>query len=215
MADLKHHRDAMVALLASSTAIPASSSRLAHAMHDVLSLILDQRAAPTIDTDIIDTDLRPQATTSGLNDAALAQAVKAMQVDQPRTKPYALSPAEVRVKELENTIRQLKLQAKKDKGALREKTAELEDVRRERDAADAQADALYLQVQNLGQCLDAWRGIDNRLREIDEHPIDDNYVIKLMAGVMTSWRVGIRPTAEAQRAGCGAITAAGVTKEDV
>jgi hypothetical protein len=40
MATLKEHQAAMVDLLANGNAIPASASRLAHAMHDVLSAVL-------------------------------------------------------------------------------------------------------------------------------------------------------------------------------
>ncbi|EIW2617782.1 hypothetical protein KNE10_003612 [Salmonella enterica] len=43
MATLKDHQQAMVDLLANGSGIPASASRLAHAMHDVLSAILGDK----------------------------------------------------------------------------------------------------------------------------------------------------------------------------
>lgn len=42
MATLKEHQNAMVDLLANGSAIPASSARLAHALHDVLGLLLER-----------------------------------------------------------------------------------------------------------------------------------------------------------------------------
>lgn len=42
MATLKEHQNAMVDLLANGSAIPASAARLAHALHDVLGLLLER-----------------------------------------------------------------------------------------------------------------------------------------------------------------------------
>lgn len=104
MATLKEHQAAMVDLLANGSGIPASASRLAHAMHDVLSAILsepDLMAKAIAESKAI----RDAFTTPGLNDKALSKREKALKTDSPAKWP---TPAEQRVKELENTIRQLK-----------------------------------------------------------------------------------------------------------
>lgn len=96
MATLKEHQAAMVDLLANGSGIPASASRLAHAMHDVLAYLnLEQ----LMDVAQFGND----ATTPGLK--ALSKPQKALKTDSPAKWP---TPAEQRVKELENTIRQLK-----------------------------------------------------------------------------------------------------------
>jgi len=46
MATLKDHQNAMVDLLANGSAIPASAARLAHALHDVLGLLLERDSGP-------------------------------------------------------------------------------------------------------------------------------------------------------------------------
>lgn len=46
MATLKDHQNAMVDLLANGSAIPASAARLAHALHDVLGLMLERDSGP-------------------------------------------------------------------------------------------------------------------------------------------------------------------------
>lgn len=94
MATLKEHQAAMVDLLANGSGIPASASRLAHAMHDLIAAHLavgEITLVPSLDND---------ATTPGLNDKALSDCVELC-------RPKAM-PAERRVKELENTIKQLK-----------------------------------------------------------------------------------------------------------
>jgi hypothetical protein len=98
MATLKDHQQAMVDLLASGSGIPASASRLAHAMHDVLSAVL---LNSPLSTDAPQGPKRGDATTPGLNDKALAADVEAC-------GPKA-TPAERRVKELENTVKQLRI----------------------------------------------------------------------------------------------------------
>ena len=102
MATLKEHQAAMVDLLANGSGIPASASRLAHAVFDILGKMLDG-------TDPVHKSmerfLREEATTPGLNDKALSKPQKALKTDRPAKWP---TPAEQRVKELENTIRQLK-----------------------------------------------------------------------------------------------------------
>lgn len=111
MATLKEHQAAMVDLLANGSGIPASASRLAHAMHDVLSAILSE---PDLMVKAIAESkaIRDAYTTTGLNDKALSKREKALKTDSPAKWP---TPAEQRVKELENTIRQLKAQRAKDK----------------------------------------------------------------------------------------------------
>lgn len=103
MATLKEHQAAMVDLLASG--IPASASRLAHAMHDLLGVVMLQSAARENAVDIRMLFGLDDATTPGLNDKALSKREKALKTDSPAKWP---TPAEQRVKELENTIRQLK-----------------------------------------------------------------------------------------------------------
>lgn len=104
MATLKEHQAAMVDLLANGSGIPASASRLAHAMHDVLSAILsepDLMAKAIAESKAI----RDAYTTPGLNDKALSNREKALKTDSPAKWP---TPAEQRVKELENTCNQLR-----------------------------------------------------------------------------------------------------------
>ena len=106
MATLKEHQAAMVDMLANGSGIPASASRLAHAMHDVLSAILsepDLMAKAIAESKAIRRAIAE--TTPGLNDKALSKREKALKTDSPSYRP---TPAEQRVKELENTIRQLK-----------------------------------------------------------------------------------------------------------
>lgn len=95
MATLKDHQAAMVELLAHGTAIPASATRLAHALHDVLAVLNDKPVAAEAHA-----ERRIDATTSGLNDAALAYDLAAV-------KPKQTS-LESLLKQRDNTIRQLK-----------------------------------------------------------------------------------------------------------
>lgn len=100
MATLKEHQAAMVDLLANGSAIPAYASRLAHAMHDVLAYLNLEEAihhAPLYGAD---------ATTPGLNDKALAADVEAC---RPKDTMFDRArAAERRVKELDNTVKQLR-----------------------------------------------------------------------------------------------------------
>lgn len=116
MATLKEHQAAMVDLLANGSGIPASASRLAHAMHDVLESLL---TGPD-DTFEAVFERRKQETTPGLNDKALSEPQKPLKTDSPSYRP---TPAEQRVKELINTIRQLKEQRAKDKVTIAEQKA--------------------------------------------------------------------------------------------
>lgn len=105
MATLKDHQQAMVDLLASGSGIPASASRLAHAMHDVLSAVLLN--AP-LSTDAPQGTKRGDATTPGLNDKALAADVEACRPQWMTATEVKRREAEHRVKELENTVKQLR-----------------------------------------------------------------------------------------------------------
>lgn len=101
MATLKYHQQSMVDLLASGSGIPASASRLAHAMHDVLKFMTTEQLVEHADWRCLG-----DATTPGLNDKALAADVEAC-----RPKDTMLDrarAAERRVKELENTVKQLR-----------------------------------------------------------------------------------------------------------
>ena len=104
MATLKEHQAAMVDLLANGSGIPASASRLAHAMHDVLEMLQGVKATASTETRMV-MSMLDDATTPGLNDKALSKREKALKTDSPAKWP---TPAEQRVKELENTIKQLK-----------------------------------------------------------------------------------------------------------
>ncbi|MER3091556.1 hypothetical protein [Salmonella enterica] len=107
MATLKDHQQAMVDLLASGSGIPASASRLAHAMHDVLSAMLGNRKESFAEEMTRLCNERIEATTPGLNDKALAADVEACRPKQ-EIKESLLRAKERRVKELENTVRQLR-----------------------------------------------------------------------------------------------------------
>lgn len=105
MATLKEHQAAMVDLLANGSGIPASASRLAHAMHDVLEVLANSDLMQFVQKEQIRVRELNGATTPGLNDKALSKPQNAVKTDSPAKWP---TPAEQRVKELENTIRQLK-----------------------------------------------------------------------------------------------------------
>lgn len=115
MATLKEHQAAMVDLLANGSGIPASASRLAHAMHDLIAAHL---AVGDITFEFVTNPLTGQitkrevATTPGLNDKALSKREKALKTDSPAKWP---TPAEQRVKELTNTVGQLRAQVAKQR----------------------------------------------------------------------------------------------------
>lgn len=118
MATLKEHQAAMVDLLANGSGIPASASRLAHATFDILETLMLANLAPSEQQALID-NRRPDATTPGLNDKALSKREKALKTDSPAKWP---TPAEQRVKELENTCGQLRNNPRNE----RSRVAELE-----------------------------------------------------------------------------------------
>ena len=123
MATLKEHQAAMVDLLANGSGIPASASRLAHAMHDLIALVNSGaviRVTETLDLGDLKSVIRAvEATSLGLNDKALSKREKALKTDSPAKWP---TPAEQRVKELENTCGQLRNNLRKE----RSRVAELE-----------------------------------------------------------------------------------------
>lgn len=126
MATLKEHQAAMVDLLANGSGIPASASRLAHAVFDILGKMLDG-TDPVHES--MERFLREEATTPGLNDKALSKREKALKTDSQAKWP---TPAEQRVKELENTIKQLKannanLKAQKEE-AVRQLSSAMQEI---------------------------------------------------------------------------------------
>lgn len=156
MATLKEHQAVMVDLLANGSGIPASASRLAHAMHDLINILyvafpnLPQTKdedwvngretrlglTPEVELNIKDIIRAVEANSPGLNDKALSKPQKALKTDSPAKWP---TPAEQRVKELENTIRQLKANNAKLKQEIGEvkcdlelKLSEIRELRRKR-----------------------------------------------------------------------------------
>lgn len=103
MATLKDHQQAMVDLLAYGSGIPASSLRLAHAMLDVLCHLTE---AKSVTLDMKSVIRAVEANSPGLNDKALAADVEAC---RPKDTMFDRArAAERRVKELENTVNQLR-----------------------------------------------------------------------------------------------------------
>lgn len=118
--NLKEHRGQMVQLLANGSAINASTSRLAHAMYDLLSLIEDGYISmPQVQK-------RPDSATEGQNEIELSRPQKPVPVDSPCVRP---TPSEQRIKQLQNTVKQLKEQRAKDKATIQGLKAELEHER--------------------------------------------------------------------------------------
>lgn len=149
MATLKEHQAAMVDLLANGSGIPASASRLAHAMHDILAYLVPKQEDDYFDAKGFARILkakREAETTPGLNDKALSKREKALKTDSPAKWP---TPAEQRVKELENTIRQLKANNAK--------------LKRERDALQLQLESAEDEID--GQEQAGCRKYDTQLCE--------------------------------------------------
>lgn len=126
MATLKEHQDAMVDLLAYGSGIPASASRLAHAMHDLLGVVMLQSAARENAVDIRMLFGLDDATTPGLNDKALSKREKALKTDSPAKWP---TPAEQRVKELTNTCTQLRKQSAKYRATIAGMKADIDSLK--------------------------------------------------------------------------------------
>ncbi|QBJ03996.1 hypothetical protein PSDA2_00007 [Salmonella phage PSDA-2] len=129
MATLKDHQQAMVDLLASGSGIPASASRLAHAMHDVLSAMLGDKKESFAEEMTRLCNERIEATTPGLNDKALAADVEVFRPKQ-EIKESLLRAKERRIKGLDNTVRQLRAsnaKLRKDNEWLKDRLSTRED----------------------------------------------------------------------------------------
>lgn len=159
MATLKEHQAAMVDLLANGSGIPASASRLAHAVFDILGKMLDG-TDPVHES--MERFLREEATTPGLNDKALSKREKAVKTDSHAKWP---TPAEQRVKELENTIRQLKANNAKLK-------SQNEDLRND---IGAMASRLHTAEKQLGPVVPEQAGC----RKYDTQPCGNHNVERI------------------------------------
>lgn len=107
MATLKEHQAAMVDLLANGSGIPASASRLAHAMHDVLDVLANSDLMQFVQKEQIRVRELNDATTPGLNDKALSK----------------------RVKELTNTCTQLRKQSAKYRATIAGMKADIDSLK--------------------------------------------------------------------------------------
>ena len=156
MATLKEHQGAMVDLLANGSGIPASASRLAHAVFDILGKMLDG-TDPVHES--MERFLREEATTPGLNDKALSKREKALKTDSPAKWP---TPAEQRVKELENTVKQLKANLVHERACVAELRVFLESAKKTETK-------LRQEIYNVEQHRDAFRA---DLKRTDAHVAD-------------------------------------------
>lgn len=121
---LKDHQNAMAALLASGSAIPTSASRLAHAVYDMLAVMNSTTTAP-----VAHTERRSDATTSGLNDAALAYEIeRAARAPAESNKTY-IRELEQLIKARDNTIRQLRESNKVFRAEKRDLLRQLDEAR--------------------------------------------------------------------------------------
>lgn len=158
MKSLKDHQHEMVQLLANGSAIPASSSRMAHALHAVISLMLGEVPQPVSTADVrraID------ATTSGLNDVAIAA--------EPAPVPTGPTMADMRnqVKQLKHnaTVYRRQLRAAQDynrdlQSRVTELTASL--ALYQEAAAPCQHDSWELVAHGACRCCDCGGIIDFR-----------------------------------------------------
>lgn len=103
MATLKEHQQAMVELLANGSGIPASASRLAHAMHDVLNILMIQSAARKNASEI-------RALFGKPDGVSVNQWLNGSFGDESDIPEGPFTKPERRVKELENTVKQLREQ---------------------------------------------------------------------------------------------------------
>ncbi|ELX4917774.1 hypothetical protein QJ282_004469 [Salmonella enterica] len=164
MATLKDHQQAMVDLLVSGSGIPASASRLAHAMHDVLSAMLGDKKESFAEEMTRLCNERIEATTPGLNDKALAADVEVCRPNQ-EIKESMLRAKERRIKELENTVRQLRAsnaKLRKDNEWLKDRLSTREDEPEQAgcrkpdtqvDCSQCQHDYVYHETINARRCL--------------------------------------------------------------
>lgn len=120
MTTLKEHQAAMVDLLANGSGIPASASRLAHAMHDVL-VVLNTGSASHINLmrSAVEVFGHKDATAPGINEKDLSKPVEPIKTDSPAKWPLK---AEQRIKQLNNTIQQLRDSNAKLREELADKT---------------------------------------------------------------------------------------------
>ena len=154
MATLKEHQAAMVELLANGSGIPASASRLAHAMHDLIqNVLMGQEGYDPV------YEGRHDATTPGLNDKAISKPQKALKTDSPAKWP---TPAEQRVKELENTVKQLKANLVHERACVAELRVFLESAKKTETK-------LRQEIYNVEQHRDAFRA---DLKRTDAHVAD-------------------------------------------
>lgn len=72
MKTLKDHQHDLVQILANGTAVPASTTRLAHALHDVIAMVVQTHTIDAINLAAQKVTAPHDATTPGLNDAAIA-----------------------------------------------------------------------------------------------------------------------------------------------
>ncbi|EDD9119372.1 hypothetical protein BXS46_20535 [Salmonella enterica subsp. enterica serovar Infantis] len=164
MATLKDHQQAMVDLLVSGSGIPASASRLAHAMHDVLSAMLGDKKESFAEEMTRLCNERIEATTPGLNDKALAADVEVCRPKQ-EIKESMLRAKERRIKELENTVRQLRAsnaKLRKDNEWLKHRLSARDDAPEQSgcrkpdtqvDCPQCQHDYVYHETINARRCL--------------------------------------------------------------
>lgn len=166
MATLKEHQAAMVDLLANGSGIPASASRLAHAMHDLINVLyvafpnLPQTKGedwingretrltitPDITLDIKDIIRAVEANSPGLNDKALSKPQKALATDSPAKWP---TPAEQRVKELTNTAGQLRKQSAQYRATIANQKEHIEHLQFE-------LEKLRKQIADNEPAVDLW-----------------------------------------------------------
>ncbi|EIC4202278.1 hypothetical protein LAA48_004183 [Salmonella enterica subsp. enterica serovar Indiana] len=164
MATLKEYQQAMVDLLANGSGIPASASRLAHAMHDVLSAMLGDKKESFAEEMTRLSNERIEATTPGLNDKALAADVEVFRPKQ-EIKESLLRAKERRIKELENTVRQLRAsnaKLRKDNEWLEHRLSARDDAPEQSgcrkpdtqvDCSQGQHDYVYHETINARRCL--------------------------------------------------------------
>lgn len=147
MATLKEHQAAMVDLLANGSGIPASASRLAHAMHDVLSLLTSEQLVEAAGWRCHD------ATTPGLNDKALSKPQKPLKTDSPSYRP---TPAEQRVKELENTCTQLRKQSAQYRATIAGQKEHIEHLQLEMEKLRALSEQAGCRKPDTQVCEHTW-----------------------------------------------------------
>ncbi len=215
MATLKEHQAAMVQLLANGSGIPASASRLAHAMHDVLKALdvelCDYRnRIDTADKAVDAFAKRIDATTPGLNDKALAADVEACR--KPEVSDSLLKRRERRIKELENTVNQLRASNAEFKAAkqdaegkvyeLQERLTETERMWRDSDSLRIEKTHLLKLEQSTVRQLQEQLAEQAGCRKDDTQVCEHSYTINMhnktlecgRCGDTTRWPNGFNPS---------------------